>query len=500
MENRGTTSYTIVMHILKSVKKQWKWLVGGLVVILLIWAFVANGKDDAQVTFKVTADRLYSEGITVAGNVVPHQEVDLGFESTGRVSGVYVKEGDRVAAGAVIARLDTSDLSADVDKANADLAAEIAKLEELKATEGGSAELETARQEIIQAIREAFTAADDAIRIKTDQFFTDRDTSKPTIVSYLFNDNDLRKEINAQRLTIEVLLDDWAERMDELNADSYTPEDLEDAKRDLTEIKSFLDKTARAMSQASPEGDYTQSDIDRYRSDIASARTNVDGAYSGLLSGEEALRGTVSQIPYQEAKVAASRAGVRNLQARIAKGAIIAPFSGVITINDAKVGMIASANTSLVTMMSASKFEIETFVPEVYIAGIKVGAHADVSFDAYGEEEMFPATVSFVDSASTEKDGVATYKVKLQFDTDDDRIKSGLTATVTIDSDTGPKAVSIPAVALIQQDVDTFVKIKVGEAVELRRVQVGDRDGDNVSILSGLTVGDEVILPATNTQ
>lgn len=482
------------MHIFRWLKKKWKWIVGVVVIIGIGTAFAFGDGKDKQETFKVTSDRLYSEGITVAGTVIPHQEVELGFESTGRVVGVFAEEGAHVTQGQAIARLDVSDLSADLDKANADVAAELAKLEELKASEGGTAQLDTARQEIVQEIKSAFTNADDAIRIKTDQFFTDRDTNKPKIV-YIFNDHELRLEINDMRIDVELLLDKWAERVNALTADNYTSSDLENAKTNLATVKTFLDKVALAVSQYEPEGNYTQTDIDRYRSDTASARANVDTAYSDLLDVEDSLRATVSQIPFQEAKVSAARATVRNLQARIAKGSITAPFSGVVTVNDAKVGMIATANTPLVTLMSASQFEIETFVPEVYIAGIEVGAHAVVSFDAYGEEELFDASVSFVDSASTEKDGVSTYKIKLQFNNDDSRIKSGLTATVTIDSKSGPKAVSIPRSALIEQDTETFVKIVSGEAVELRRVQVGEKEADTVSILSGLTVGDEVILP-----
>ena len=54
--------------------------------------------------------------------VVPQRYVDLSFEVTGRVAEVLVKEGDTVAAGAPLARLDTRDLELQIAQSKASIA------------------------------------------------------------------------------------------------------------------------------------------------------------------------------------------------------------------------------------------------------------------------------------------------------------------------------------------------------------------------------------------
>lgn len=484
------------MSILTTLKKNWTTIAGVVVALAVVVGFVKTRGGDEAPTYTVSSDRLVSEGVSVAGTVVPNQDVKLGFETTGRVTAVFAAEGARVGQGQVIARLDSSELSADLDKANADLAAEVAKLEELRASEGGLTQLDTARQKIVQEIRSSLTVVDDAIRIKVDQFFIDRDTAYPKIV-FLFDDAKLRTQINTDRKDLERMLKNWAEQVRGMDPNNYTPEMLATAKTNLTTVKTFLADIVYAVSDFKPEGSYTQATIDSYRMDASAARSAVDAAFANLLATEESFRGTVSQVPYQEARVAAARATVRNLQARIAKTQITAPFSGTVVVNDAKVGSIAGANQTLVTLQSSSKFEVETFIPEVFIAGIEVGAPATVTFDAYGEGEEFTASVSFVDSASTETDGVATYKVKLVFEAADERIKSGLTANATISTTVGPKAARVPVEAIEDRDGIKYVRVQAGEAVELRLVQVSDEPATDgmVSVTAGIAVGDVLVLP-----
>ncbi len=50
-----------------------------------------------------------SNTIEISGNIAPVEEEDLGFSASGKVARVYVKEGDRVRAGTLVAELDNSD-------------------------------------------------------------------------------------------------------------------------------------------------------------------------------------------------------------------------------------------------------------------------------------------------------------------------------------------------------------------------------------------------------
>lgn len=67
-----------------------------------------------------------------ASGTVEATEADLGFSAGGRIEGILVREGDRVAAGQELARLDASELRARRDAAAAQVQAAEAQLAELR--------------------------------------------------------------------------------------------------------------------------------------------------------------------------------------------------------------------------------------------------------------------------------------------------------------------------------------------------------------------------------
>lgn len=71
--------------------------------------------------------------ITVNGRIVPVRSAALTFAATGVISDVLVREGDQVAAGALLARLDDGQQQAAVAQAEANVARAQAALDQLKA-------------------------------------------------------------------------------------------------------------------------------------------------------------------------------------------------------------------------------------------------------------------------------------------------------------------------------------------------------------------------------
>jgi RND family efflux transporter MFP subunit len=182
-----------------------------------------------------------------------------------------------------------------------------------------------------------------------------------------------------------------------------------------------------------------------------------------------------------------------NLEVQISKTVLRSPISGVVTKQDAKVGEIAPAGVILVSVISNARYEIEANIPEADIAKIKIGDRAEVTLDAYGSDVIFPATVSKIDPAETIIDGVATYKTTLQFDTNDDRVKPGMTANTDISGQKRIGVLFIPGRAISTKDGVKTVNL-VEEAVTREVIVTTGLRGSNgdVEILSGLKEGDRV--------
>jgi HlyD family secretion protein len=460
--------------------------------------------------------------VSVTGRVKPAQNVDLAFEKGGRVARVYAKIGDKVSAGTLLAGLENNDVLANIDEAKARLRAEEAKLRQLR--QGTRSEevnvqktrvanakiaLENSGKSLLVAMDDAYTKADDAIRNKTDKFFINPRTTNPQLAFFL-NDSGLQTNLESSRADIEKMFMVW--NSEKTSSDTRSSGST---KTRLAQVKIFLDKSALALSTAVPAGSITQSTLDGYKTDVSTARANINIAISALDGAEQVFRVADSNVTLeesnlslkeapteadtisaQEAVVAQVQANVRSFEAETEKTRLRAPISGTVTKQDVKPGEIVSPNTPLISIISQSKLEIEAFVPEADIAKIHIGDNASTTLDAYGDTVIFPATVVSVDPAETLIEGVATYKTTFQFSEDDARIKSGMTANVDILTQKKQSVLALPQRLLTRKDNAVFAKILDGVEVRDILIQTGLRGSDGyVEIISGLTEGQQVIVP-----
>ncbi|MEI7513488.1 MAG: efflux RND transporter periplasmic adaptor subunit, partial [bacterium] len=222
--------------------------------------------------------------------------------------------------------------------------------------------------------------------------------------------------------------------------------------------------------------------------------TNINNALSAMTSAEEGIRSTSSGKSVQEAKVKSFQASLDAIKTQIEKTYIRAPFSGIISKQDAKVGEAISPSMSLVSLISES-YEIEAYIPELNISGVDVKDKARVNLDAFGTSAEFGAVVIQIDPAETIKDGVATYKVRLAFENADSRIKPGMTANIKIETGKKDNVSILPLRAIVTTNGVSTIKIKTNDEPIIKEIKIGDKDSrGNVEVISGLAPEDKVLL------
>jgi HlyD family secretion protein len=263
----------------------------------------------------------------------------------------------------------------------------------------------------------------------------------------------------------------------------------------------------------------TQTSIDSWEASISTARTNVNTATVNLSTADEKLKTAISalslaeqemelllagtteeEVNAQRAQVEKAEADVSMYQADLSKMFLYSPISGVVTVQDAKVGEIVSANTVLVSIISDTGYEIKADVPEVDIVKTEIGDIAEVTLDAYGDDVIFSATVVKIDPAETVIEGVPSYKTTLQFDRDDERILPGMTANLDIITDIREDVIVIPQRAVVAKNGDKFVRVLQipegarTETVSERTVITGLKDSfGNIEIVEGVVEGERVV-------
>ncbi len=463
--------------------------------------------------------------VNVTGEVKADVDVDLAFERGGSVSRVAAKVGDKVLAGQIVVSLGAADVAAQLTQAEAAQAAAEARLASVKrgarnedvavqdagvrAAQGSVTESRTG---LVDKLQSAFAAADDAVRGKADQLFTEPTGASPRF-SFFIPDQRLSDDLGWQRYLIEKRLADWQTRNVALTAGADLDAAVIATKTDLDYVKTFLDGVVGAVDKVNASSNPTLAPgaIDGYKVNLSMARTNVLAVQSALTVGLEKLHGAnaaldivssqktlkvaapaIEDVAVQEAAVQQAAAAVDAVRVQLGKTSLRAPFAGVVTRMDAKTGATVTPGVPLVTVMGDGTYEIEALVPEADIADVKVGEDSAVTLDAYGTGVPFTASVALIDPAQSTVNGASGYKVTLRFRDADERIKPGMTANAAIIAGTRTNALVVPRSAVISRDGQAFVLVMDGNGTEQRKVTLGLRGADTVEVTGGLKEGEHI--------
>ena len=451
------------------------------------------------------------EEVIVTGKTKSSEHVELAFERAGKIREVRARVGDRVKAGDLLVVLEASDLAAELRGAEAAADAERAllsegiALQEAKVSKASSA-LAEARQNLVDKLRDAYTKADDAIRVRADQFFSNPRSQNPQIIG-LINDQGLETEIEFERLHVESILQTWPGALGSLGSTTDLDAPTAQARGDLGELAVFLERVALALSLLP-----TSTTVDDWRSDTATGRTNVNTASANLsaagekhASAEADLaiaerelelkrgQGLPGGVSTQAAALDKAEANVQAIRAELAKTVIRSPLAGIVTRQDAKIGEIATASARLVAVLSERRYEIEANVPEVDIGNIRLQNPVAITLDAFPGEALGGRVVA-IDPAETIVDGVVNFKITVTVEEPEERLKSGLTANLAIETRKKERVLLLPQVAILETDAGTFVRKLEPSSTREVAVTIGIRGEDGmVEIVSGLGEGDRVL-------
>src|SRR6476646_9079904 len=215
-----------------------------------------------------------------------------------------------------------------------------------------------------------------------------------------------------------------------------------------------------------------------------------------------------AKIELARQQVQSSEARIREAQQAVDNCVITAPYDGIVVSKDAQVGEMVSpisagggfTRTGIATVVDMKSNEIEVDVNESYIARVKDGQKVTAILDAYPTWEIPSHVRTVIPTADRQK---ATVKVRISFDKLDPRILPDMGIKVTFLSDEPVKKTDakLPVVAaLLSTDAihdDSGKKIVFlvkNDRLERRAVAVGNAQGAQTEILSGLVAGDTVVL------
>jgi HlyD family secretion protein len=215
---------------------------------------------------------------------------------------------------------------------------------------------------------------------------------------------------------------------------------------------------------------------------------------ASLQAGPNAIDLQSAQLSLQQKENA-----LLDAQQTLADYSVYVPFDGTVAKVNVKKGDTASSGTAVATLITNQQLATIS-LNEVDVAKVKLGQKATLSFDAI-DGLTITGEVAEIDPIGTVSQGVVNYSVQIGFDTQDDRVKSGMSVSAAIITEAKQDVLTVANSAVKSDNIGTYVQILDARGQpQNQTVQVGISNDTLTEITSGLQEGQSVITQTINTS
>lgn len=200
-----------------------------------------------------------------------------------------------------------------------------------------------------------------------------------------------------------------------------------------------------------------------------------------------------------QSQLSQMEAGVEEMKAVVARKRITAPFEGLVGIRQVNVGQYLQPGSPIAALQSMDPIYVEFALPQQHMAALAVGKKLRLGASGI-DGERFEGEITAIDSRVDEN----TRNVMVQgtVKNAEHKLRPGMFVDVEVLLPETEGVLAIPSSSIAYApygDSIYVVKEKVGangqpgREVQQQFVKLGPKRGDQVSILSGLKAGDEIV-------
>ncbi len=517
------------MNIISNIK-QHKTLMALLAVVILGGGYYAyskffSGTIATQYVLGAVTKGTIVSSVSGSGQVSALNQVDVKAKTSGDIVYVGVKAGQYVAAGTLIAQVDTRAAQKAVRDAETSL--ESAQLS-YDQTVGSINGIRGIKEKNLEALNEAYDNGFNAvanvfadlpiIMAGLNSILTSRDCDQSqwnldyyadAIHSYDEDISIVRDDIYAKYQVARKAYDqnfiDYksvSRFSDETKIEAIINQTYETSRLISEAVKSasnliqvYKDKLTESGRQPKTLADTHLSGLNGYVSKTNSYIQSLNSAKNNIQSAKETMAGTDFDIRTGEIQLNKAKDVLLDAQEELAGCYVHALFSGIVAQVNVEVGD-SSSGSAVATLITKQKIA-EVSLNEVDIAKVKVGQKATLTFDAVSDLTI-TGEVSQVDTIGTASQGVINYGVQIAFDTQDDRVKLGMSVSAAIITEAKQDVLLAPNAAVKSEGDSYYVEV-VSSTEDLTQtptkqsVEIGLSNDTTTEIINGLKDGDKVV-------
>ncbi len=474
-------------------------------------------------TYEATVDTITSITRVDNAKLIPNDDIELSFLTSGTVEKIVVSEGDILTGEELLMELDTTNLELTIEKTKNLLTQKKATLEKLIRGERAE-EIQVLEDKKVAAktslhynetillleLRDAYVIGNEIIRNRVDQLFTKTHQPYPNLLIHV-SDSKLRKKVEDGRADMEDMLDDWKIYTKDVSTTTLA-ENTKHIQEYIAKTQYFTDLMIQALNEPPNDNISLESEtllfdaqnnlqtlltqIENYTAEVEQSRDLLTIAESNLIAKKAAAR-------YEDISIAEEIIKETNNQILInhdliKKSSLLVPAGRNVKVKKLhfEEGETTLAGQPAV-LLASMDLKLQIDIPEEDIGWVTDGAPVEIILKSYPETSLYGEIIA-IEEQEIVKSGSTYFRAHAQLVTENSTypqlfLRSGMTGDVFISTTDSREVLMIPKSAIYHANgIDMVKVIEKGEIIETP-VTVGSFDSVYTEIVNGISEGQKVV-------
>jgi len=173
------------------------------------------------------------------------------------------------------------------------------------------------------------------------------------------------------------------------------------------------------------------------------------------------------------------------------KAPVESPLAGIVGRVYVDIGQNVNVQTPIALVVNIDQVKIDLDIPEKYIPKVSLGQEAKITVDTYPQEE-FSGKVNKISPVVSLENRAAPIQITL--DNQDQRLKSGMFAGVSLIIQKHPSVPVILKEAILGKEPDNYVYLIENNKAVMKKITLGIHSGPYYEVREGIKEGDLVVI------
>ena len=290
----------------------------------------------------------------------------------------------------------------------------------------------------------------------------------------------------------------WSEKLAEKGFETKSQVDRD--KLDVKNRKKALESAKSKMQMLE------RFDMPKMQVELNSKVTEAERRYERLIKqGESKLNRAKGRLAEAQRKLKVNQDQLTEINEQLTHTKLYAPVDGIALYvprsgrgeSNIAEGIEVRKKRRIISIPSLQKMKVEVKIPEFHISKIKKGQKSFVTLESISETRYGGEVIRVNHLPDRNNSWLATeqfYSMEILITDPLPDVKPSISATTTINIDDLKDVISVPLQAIVSEKEKYYCFIKNGTEHKKTEVELGLQNNSFVHIVSGINVGDKVLL------